>query len=75
METRKQHKLEQALDELRRQTKIVEEKLAQQKTLTQSLYPAMAAAEKVASADRIAMQKLENCCKRLGNIVNGADYK
>lgn len=75
LETRKQQKLEQALDELRRQTKIIEEKFAQQKTITQSLYPAMAAAEKAASADRVTMQRLENCCNRLGNIVNGADYK
>lgn len=75
METRKQQKLQQALDELRRQTKMIEEKLVQQKTLTQSLYPAMAAAEKAANSDRIAMQKLGNCCNRLGNIVNGAEYK
>lgn len=75
LETRKQQKLQQALDELRRQTKMIEEKLVQQKTLTQSLYPAMAAAEKAANSDRIAMQKLGNCCNRLGNIVNGAEYK
>lgn len=75
LETRKQQKLEQALDELRRQTKIVEAQLAQQKASTQSLYPAMVAAEKAAHTDRIAMQKLENCCNRLGHIVNGANYK
>lgn len=75
LETRKQQKLEQALIELRRQTKIVEEKLTQQKTLTHSLYPAMVTAEKAVNTDRLLMQKLENCCNRLGNIVNGADYK
>lgn len=72
---RKQQKFEQTLDELRRQTKIAEEKLIQQKTVTQSLYPAMLAAERAANIDRVAMQKLENCCNRLGNIVNGSDYK
>lgn len=75
LETRKQQKLEQVIDDLRRQTKIAEDKLAQQKTLTQNLYPAMLTAEKAANTDRLAMQKLENCCNRLGNIVNGADYK
>lgn len=75
METINQQKLEQTLDELRRQTKMVEEKLAQQKTLTQNLRPAMSMAEKAVHTDRIAMQKLEHCCNRLGAIVNGADYK
>lgn len=76
VETINQQKLQQTLDELRRQTKLVEEKLAQQKTkLTQNLHPAMTTAEKAVHADRIVMQKLENCCNRLGVIVNGTDYK
>lgn len=75
METKKQQKLQQSLDELRRQTKIAEEELLQQKLLTQKLHPAILTAEKAANTNRIAMQKLENCCNRLGNIVNGADYK
>lgn len=35
----------------------------------------MTTAEKAVHADRIVMQKLENCCNRLGVIVNGTDYK
>lgn len=76
LETKKQQKLQQSLDELRRQTKIAEEELLQQKLIiTQKLRPAILTAEKTANTNRIAMQKLENCCNRLGNIVNGADYK
>lgn len=75
VETKKQQKLEQVLAELNRQARIVEGQLTQQKTLTKSLYPAMAATEKTVTSDRILMHKLENCCNRLGNIVKGSDYK
>lgn len=75
LETKKQQKLEQVLEELRRQTKIAEEQLAQQKILTQSLYPVMAATEKTITSDRTMLLKLGNCCNRLGSIVKGPDYK
>lgn len=75
LETKKQQKLEQVLDELRRQAKVVEVQLAQQKTLTKSLYPAIAATQKAITTDRTMLLKLENACNRLGNIVKGPDYK
>lgn len=75
VETKKQQQLEQVLAELKQQAKIVEAQLTQQKTLTQRLYPAMAATEKTVTSDRILLHKLENCCNRLGNIVKGSDYK
>lgn len=75
LETKKQQNLEQVLDDLRRQAKAVEEQLAQQKTITQSLHPILAATEKTITTDRTMLLKLANCCNRLGNIVNGPDYK
>lgn len=75
IETKKQQKLEQVLEELQRQAKIVAEKLVQQKSLTQRLQPAILATEKAIAADRIMFTKLENCCNRLGTIANGPDYK
>lgn len=75
LESKKQQKLEHVLAELKRQTKIVEKQLTQQKTLTQTLYPEMTAAEKVVATNRAMHLKLENCCKRLGNIVKGPEFK
>ncbi|XP_055313430.1 uncharacterized protein LOC129574883 [Sitodiplosis mosellana] len=75
LETQKQQKLEQVLDDLRRQTKAIEEQLTQQKSVTQSLYPVMAATEKTITSDRTMLLRLENCCNRLGTIVNGPNYK
>ncbi|XP_031630550.1 uncharacterized protein LOC116345385 [Contarinia nasturtii] len=75
LETRKQQKLEDVLDNLRRQTILVEKKLTQQKTVTKSFYPSIAATEKAITADRSMMLKLESLCNRVGNIVNGPDYK
>lgn len=74
-ETKKQQQLEQKLAELQEQAKIVEGMLTQQKSLTQRLYPAMAATEKVVISDRNLLQKLKICCNRLGNIIKGSDYK
>lgn len=75
VETKKQQKLELVLVDLKRQTQIVEAQLAQQKTVMQNLYPAMAAAEETVCSDRNLLHKLERCCNRLGNIVKGSDYK
>lgn len=63
------------LEELRRQAKVVEDKLIQQKTVTRSLYPAMEATEKAITLDRTMLVKLEKCCNQLGHIVNGPYYK
>lgn len=75
VETKKQQKLEQVLDELKRQAKKVEEKLVQQKMLTLRLHPAITATEKAIVADRVMLAKLENCCNRLGHIANGPEFK
>lgn len=63
------------LDDLRRKTKIIEGQLTQQKVLTRSLYPEMVATEKAVATDRTMLVKLESCCKRLGNIVKGPEFK
>lgn len=75
LETRKQQKLEQELEELREKVKTVESKLTQQKTLTQNLQPAVANTEKVLLSDRMMLLKLENYCNRLGSQVKGSSYK
>lgn len=75
LETRKQQKLELELEELRYKTKVAEEKLAQQKNLTQRLQPAIAASEKSVTVHRRNLMTLETCCNRLGAIVKGPEYK
>lgn len=75
LETRKQQKLEQELEELREKVKTAESKLTQQKTLTQNLQPAVANTEKVLLSDRMMLLKLENYCNRLGSQVKGSSYK
>lgn len=74
-EVKKEKKLEEALDELKRKTKIVEEQLKQQKLLTKSLHPTILATEKTVTSDRTMLLKLQNCCNQLGKIDNGPDYK
>lgn len=74
-EMKKQQRMELTLDELKRQTKIIEEQLAEQKILTKTLYPAIVTTEKAVTSDRTMLLKLQNCCNKMGNIDNGPDYK
>lgn len=75
LETRKQQKLEQDLNVLRKKMQLAEESLTRQNNLMKHLYPAVAMAEKTAITSRIQLLKLETSCNRLGAMVQSTDYK
>lgn len=74
-ETLKQHQLENEATALRAQLKAIEERLAQQKSVTATMLPTIVASYKQLHRSRETSAQLVQRCLIVGRSVNGAAYK
>lgn len=74
-EIQKQVNLENELEDLRAKTKLVEEQLNRQKTITQNMFPTIAESHKNITSNRQISTKLANRCSDIGRNVRGDDYR